>query len=159
MKIEKLKFFYPYHSHLTARMAFVNGVKKIKPISRILFPSPIHVSPKLQRRNNERIPSFIWPCRRRQDLAAYPPRSSEQPSSLGLHGLTVRGVYLLHMSPHAAVGSYPTLFTLITPKADGIVSVALSVNDRNRSLPVRKRGALYCPDFPPRGRARDDGTV
>lgn len=40
----------------------------------------------------------------------------------------------------------------------GIVSAALSITTSLRHLPVRKRGALYCPDFPT-CQWRVDGTV
>jgi hypothetical protein len=52
----------------------------------------------------------------------------------------------------AAGGLLPHLFTL-TPLAvtsgGGIFSVALSVSRLREILPVRKHGALCCPDFPP----------
>jgi len=41
----------------------------------------------------------------------------------------------------------PHVFTLTTPKAGGIFSVALAVAGCRR-LPVRKQDALCCPDFP-----------
>gem|GEM_PF-3448307 len=57
-------------------------------------------------------PSFIYPIRRRIDLSTYPPSLGEQPSNLGLHGLSVREVYPPCRLPGKAMGSYPTLFTL-----------------------------------------------
>ena len=69
-------------------------------------------------------------------------------------------VYLLHMSPYDAVGSYPTHFTLTskylaepnelnlarTFKRGGIVSVALSLG--SPPVAVSNCRVLCCPDFP-----------
>lgn len=43
----------------------------------------------------------------------------------------------------------PHIFTLTPTSRSGIFSVALSVSYFHKSLPVRKRVALCCPDFPP----------
>ncbi len=82
----------------TANAAFCNDNKTCKP-----DPVP---HPKA------RLPSFIWPCRHRQDLATYPPESGVQPSSSGIRGLSAREVYPFSRLPGKTVGSYPTLFTL-----------------------------------------------
>src|SRR5690606_3216406 len=42
----------------------------------------------------------------------------------------------------------PHVFTLTPTSRSGIFSVALSVSHLHKSLPVRKRVALCCPDFP-----------
>lgn len=42
---------------------------------------------------------------------------------------------------------------------DGIFSVALAVPDLSRGLPVRKYGALCCPDFPPRPESNQDRAI
>lgn len=44
----------------------------------------------------------------------------------------------------------PHHFTLTTTCRGGLFSVALSVREETHGLPVRKYGALCCPDFPPR---------
>lgn len=113
------------------------GAARTKPVSRILYHA------------EARFPSSIRARRCRRALSTYPPGSGVQPSSPGLHGLSVREVYPPHLSPSTAVGSYPTLFTLTPDKPGAVyVSVALSVPRLRGVLPVRKRGALYCPDFP-----------
>jgi len=43
----------------------------------------------------------------------------------------------------------PRVFTLTPLKRSGLFSVALSVPGDYQDLPVRKRDALCCPDFPP----------
>jgi len=70
-----------------------------------------------------------------------------------LFGLSTPEVYL-HNCCQQCRGLLPRVFTLSAgePKFanGGIFSVALSVNVRLplRRLPVRKQGALCCPDFP-----------
>ena len=76
----------------------------------------------------------------------------------GIHGLSAHGVYQAALLTQDAVGSYPT-FSPLPPPCDGSavsVSAALSVAPPSpvTPLPVRKHGALRCPDFPPSGRSR-----
>lgn len=106
------------------------------------------------------LPSFISFCRHRQNLATYPPGLGEQPSGPGLHGLAIHEVYPLCASPHKAVGSYPTLFTLTPIKSRRYcLCGTFYCSVLPEHLPVKKRGALYCPDFPITLKSGIDGTV
>ena len=83
--------------------------------------------------------------------------STSERTTLYADLLAADRVYLLHMSPYDAVGSYPTLFTLTSllqssfhqiaqHSRGGTVSVALSLG-----LPpvaVSDCRILCCPDFP-----------
>src|SRR5215217_1714564 len=52
--------------------------------------------------------SFICSGHCCQDVSAYPPTSGEQPSGVGIHGISARKVYPLWPLLTTAVGSYPT---------------------------------------------------
>jgi len=56
--------------------------------------------------------SFIWGKCRHLPLSAYPPRLSEQPSSLGLFGLSSHEVYPIQQLPAIPVSSYLTFSPL-----------------------------------------------
>ena len=96
--------------------------------------------------------SFIWPSRRRKDLTTYPPGSDEQPSSPGVFGLSTHKVYPCRLSPNDSVGSYPAFSPLpdLPKQALGGCFLWHWLFPQKRDLPVRKYGALCCPDFPPR---------
>src|SRR5688572_5874985 len=69
--------------------------------------------------------SFIWDCNCLQPLAAYPPtfsfetRSGEQPSTVGIRGITACKVYPSLLLPAITVGSYPTFSPLSRLRRDG----------------------------------------
>ena len=80
-----------------------------------------------------------------------------------IHGLSTHEVYPHYRSPGSAVVSYTTFSPLSRKtvcnfckakktacRSGRLFSVALSVSRICRTLPVRKHGALCCPDFPPR---------
>lgn len=87
------------------------------------------------------MPSFIF--------STYPPRLGGQPSSRGLHGLSVPGVYLANtitciageLLPHHCT-HHPDVKVMA-----GLFSVALAVT-LNAPAFNKQRAALYCPDFP-----------
>jgi hypothetical protein len=73
----------------------------------------------------------------------------------GLFGFSTRGVYLAATVASCTGELLPRLFTLTSypgcpGSLGGLVSVALSMFLWQETLSVRKRGALRCPDFPPR---------
>lgn len=96
-------------------------------------------------------------------------KSNEQLFARGLFDLSTHKVCLASAVTIGTVGSYPTFSPLpfdwlrAKPEIDGrFVSVALSVflPSPVESLPVRKYGALCCPDFPlSRPRCYRDGTA
>ena len=77
-------------------------------------------------------------------LATYPPDSDEQPSIAGIFGLAAHKVYLRRASPRGGVSSY-LAFSPLPFRA--VIFCGTSCR-RLRRLPVRKYGALRCPDFP-----------
>lgn len=95
---------------------------------------------------------FIWAGHHCPALAAYPPGSDGQPSIPGIFGLATRKVYPVPVSPPLPVGSYPTFSPLPRPLQAGAVIFCgtCCLPPHGGSLPVRKYGALRCPDFPPR---------
>ena len=107
-------------------------------------------------------PPSIWDRRRRRPLAAYPVRRREAPPAgsregADLFGLAPRRVCLAAPVAGDAGGLLPHHFTHhLWPKGPsaGFLSVAhavtLSGQARTARLPVRKHGALWCPDVPPR---------
>ena len=132
--------------------------------------------------------SFIWDCRHRQPLSTYPhwlPRRyrDEQPHFQCLFGLSAHKVYPAPSVASRAVGSYPTFSPLpvsvgslqwavcrmtlpagdckLPTETGGIFSVILSVDHPSPGsrLPVRKYGALRCPDFPPPDPSGSDKTT
>ncbi len=112
-------------------------------VSGILFPAEAGFLP------------FIWDAGHPTPLSAYPPGSDEQPSHLhrntnipGLFGLSTPEVYPHQKSPTDVVSSYLTFSPLSHQRCDGnfLWHWLLPLS---RHLPVRKQGALRCPDFPP----------
>jgi len=92
--------------------------------------------------------NLIRPTPRAWASSPYPHQRSP-----GIHGLSLHKVYPGCMSPHIRVSSYLTFSPL--PHAGRLFSVALAVFGVTRNLPVRKYGALQCPDFPHRKNRRD----
>jgi len=88
--------------------------------------------------------SFIWIPVRTGTQAAYPPTSGEQPYRVGIHGLATRKPYSF-LCRHKNGELLPRLFTL-TLRIRRLFSVTLLCP--YEQLPVRKCGALCCPDFP-----------
>ena len=78
------------------------------------------------------------------------PTSGEQPSGVGIHGISARKVYPLWLLPATDVGSYPTFSPLpFDVKSNGgnflwhyLVPVKYQEPAVNRCV------ALCCPDFP-----------
>jgi hypothetical protein len=68
-----------------------------------------------------------------------------------IFGLATHKVYPLAVSPRPAVGSYPTFSPLPRLSRGGYFLWHLLCNPRASGdlFPVRKYGALCCPDFPP----------
>ena len=110
-----------------------------RPISRVLY--------FLSTKERKCLP-FILAYRRRQAHAAYPPASDEQSFVAGIHGLSTHQAYSLPYYDGSGE-LLPRLFTLTNlPKAvRRLFSVTLLCP--REQLPVRKDGALCCPDFPP----------
>src|SRR5690606_31748773 len=114
------------------------------PISRILYSD----KPELL--------SFILACHHWQAPAAYPLRfpptggmeASNSPVSATYLALQPPGFTAMYVTIQSR-GLLPHVFTLTPINRSGLFSVALSVSASWRTLPVRKRGALCCPDFPP----------
>ena len=114
-------------------------------------------------------PPFIWARRHRLAQAAYPLRF---PGFPGIHagsmmrvnaflenvcpdrnifGLATHKVYPHTVSPRCAVGSYPT-FSPFSRQRRMVFFCGTCCQVpafAGTSLPVRKYGALCCPDFPP----------
>jgi hypothetical protein len=124
------------------------------PVSRILYGLGF-----CERRLN-RFPSFIWSWYRYHALTTYPPASDEQ--SLSPEYMVFQPIRCT--APDVAIRTgklLPHLFTLSLRLSSGrLFSVTLLYP--HGYLPVRKHGALCCPDFPfqPSLRSgRDDGTA
>jgi len=77
-------------------------------------------------------------------LATYPPGSDEQPSNAGIFGFAAHKVYLRRASPRGGVSSYLT-FSPLPLRAVVFCGTRCRCLQR---LPVKKYGALRCPDFP-----------
>jgi hypothetical protein len=103
-----------------------------RPVSRVLFN-----------------PSFTWSCHHWQDHTTYPPALDEQP---------LAPVYMVSQPIRCTASSVttgtgellPHLFTLVpipSTREGRLFSVTLLYP--HGYLPVRKYGALCCPDFPP----------
>ncbi len=75
-----------------------------------------------------------------------PSGSGGQPSCTGLHELSTSGMHSTHVAMRL-VGSYPTFSPLPGGKASRRSFSSASASPRGL-LPVRKRIALCCPDFP-----------
>jgi hypothetical protein len=71
-------------------------------------------------------------------------------SNPGIHGLATHEVYPRAMSPPHGVSSYLTFSPLPRLKRGGNFLWHLLLPPKGH-LPVRKHGALCCPDFPPPG--------
>src|SRR5690606_5688657 len=120
--------------------------KEANPISRILFSAMGRTSiiylglPSLA--GSSGLPVAVTAIRR---------TGNEQlPGFRNLFGLSTPGGYrdaCRHAKPWALT---PRFHPYPESIRDGLFSVALSVSASWRTLPVRKRGALCCPDFPPR---------
>ena len=67
------------------------------------------------------------------------------------------------LSPAMLVGSYPTFSPLPPPRGGSAVSLSAALSVAPPSpvmpLPVRKHGALCCPDFPPSHYWKSDGAM
>src|SRR5690606_24864898 len=83
--------------------------------------------------------------------------------SPGIHGLSARGVYQATAVASNAGGLLHHLFTLASTLRGSAVSLsaALSVTPPSPMvpLPVRKHGALRCPDFPPSPCGKSGGAM
>ena len=131
-------------------------------------------------------PSSIWDEGHPSPLSAYPPEcglrhkdgrsTSTFRRTSGIHGLSAREVYqattvasnagglLLHAPKRAIPREGGTTFSPLPPPFDGSavsLSAALSVTPPSpvMFLPVRKHGALRCPDFPPSHCWKSDGAM
>ena len=104
-------------------------------------------------------PPSIWDPPHGGPLSTYPPGSDGPPLSRPKAGTPAYLVFQpvgftkLDRSRGTLVGSYPT-FSSLPPSFDSSavsLSVALSMAPPSPvvPLPVRKHGALCCPDFPP----------
>jgi hypothetical protein len=114
-------------------------------------------------------PPFIWARRHRLAQAAYPFRllcfrrihagsmmwvNAFQESvcpDRNIFGLATHKVYPRTVSPRCAVGSYPT-FSPFSRQRRMVIFCGTCCQVpacAGTSLPVRKYGALCCPDFPP----------
>ena len=98
--------------------------------------------------------SFIWMRRCRHILSFYPPtflrrESNEPPSNVGLHELSASEVHGLPRH-HATGGLLPHLLTLTGVRCETLRRrLFSSARVRlHRRLPIKKRNALCCPDFP-----------
>ena len=78
--------------------------------------------------------------------ATYPPSLGGQPSTDGIHGLTTHKVYSYY--------GHPSYWWALTPpfhpySDESERSFSVTLLYPHGYLPVRKYGALCCPDFPP----------
>lgn len=107
------------------------------PVSRILYPG--------KSRSGNHFSSPDVTIRIKQPTQQYSDKRRT-----ALLGLAPREVY--HASDcHQRSGELlPHHFTLTPISRDGIFSVALSVSDFHRNLPVKKHGVCRCSDFPSR---------
>ena len=76
-----------------------------------------------------------------RNRAGYP----QAPVYVILHPIRFTQLFRL---PGILVRSYRTFSPLLPPKRERFFSAALAVSALRRNLPVRKYGALWCPDFP-----------
>ena len=76
-----------------------------------------------------------------------PRHRASNPTTAGIHGLATRETYWPERVATSAVGSYPAFSPL--PSRPGRRSFSVTLLSPREDLPVRKRGALRCPDFPP----------
>ena len=117
-------------------------------VSRVLFSAPT-------RRGV--CPPFVWSRCRQRDRSTYPPGPGEPPfnppcggCSWPIWSFSPRGLPCRAACAERG-GLLHHRFTLAPTSRGGLFSVALSVTSPSpvMPLPVRKRGALRCPDFPP----------
>ncbi len=91
----------------------------------------------------ERCLSFIWDRRHRRTQATYPPSRAGNPDSDGLHGFATHKVYGCRCHhPHRCALTAP-----FHPYPERRYFSVTLLRPHER-LPVRKYGALRCPDFP-----------
>jgi len=82
------------------------------------------------------------------DLPSRIGRAALPPNGIpGLHGLSVRKVYHAADVTTDTVSSYLT-FSPFPPKGGSLPFCGTFCHRNFRCLPVRKYGALHCPDFP-----------
>ena len=94
--------------------------------------------------------SFIQAAGHPAALTAYPPASDEQPLVAGIHGLSTHQVY----SPGCHHPDWWALTPPFHPYPVVREGYFLLHYCASRHLPVRKNGALRCPDFPPAQKSR-----
>lgn len=123
------------------------------------YPRTYKPDPVLRCLAAPKAPPSIWDHAHAQPRSTYPLGSSGPPLSRPKTGAPAYLVFQpvgftkLPRSHAALVGSYPT-FSSLPPSCDGSavsLSAALSMAPPSPvvPLPVRKHGALCCPDFPP----------
>jgi hypothetical protein len=127
---------------------------KCKPVSRVLYYSKtvtsiIYLASASPLRSSS-LPILLSLKKEFERAALHP--GNKFPGKQDLFGLSTCGVYQAADVTTRTGGLLPHPFTLTVPviKQDlgGLVSAALSVPGFHRALPVRKRSALCCPDFP-----------
>ena len=89
--------------------------------------------------------SFISNLCHHKSLAIYPPTSDEQSYCVGIHDLATHKVYGLRCRHHNR-WALTSPFHHYSDKSELFFSVTLLC--LYKQLPVRKYGALCCPDFP-----------
>lgn len=90
--------------------------------------------------------SFISNKCRHLPLAIYPPTSGEQPYCVGIHDLATHKTYGFECY-HSNRWALTSPFHPYSDESERFFSVTLLCS--HKQLPVRKYGALRCPDFPP----------
>jgi len=107
------------------------------PVSRILFSDFSEPS------------SFIFDSARTEPVTPNPSVSREPRSSTDIRGLSIRKVYPLTVLLRLTVSSYLTFSPLPRRIVAVIFCGTCCYPNCLKYLPVRKYGALCCPDFPP----------
>jgi hypothetical protein len=107
----------------------------------------------------EKLLSFIWDRHHYRPLTVYPPgfgrAALPDKSGPGIFDLSTHKVFPTGMSPYRCVSSYLAISPLscrITSDVTRRYLFCGTICPRGvqpQSLPVRKYGALCCPDFPP----------
>ena len=140
---------YRYFSFMTNRMTNKGALKKSFFIIslKIQVTDRDFVSGILYSEKTEPL-SFLSACCCQQALAIYPPESGGPPSNSGVCNLAPHKVYSATPVARSTGALLPHLFTLTPPRAGRFFSAALAVSALRQNLPVRKYGALWCPDFP-----------
>lgn len=106
---------------------------KSRPISRVLYFA------------EAKCLSFIWDDCHQSTLAAYPPARASNPQTPVYMALQPIRRTAVDVAINAG-GLLPHLFTLIANEPRRLFSVTLLCP--HKQFPVRKYGALRCPDFP-----------